>query len=317
VAVVNEDGSQVADAFINQALEDVPVFDIRAAGSTEEALAELKLGNLNAYAVIPAGFGNQVNQNWQGQPVEIKLEVVYDESDLTVSSQIISSFNSALTAFARVEIPVSIDASPINIANKPGQMDFLAPGIIVFGLLIMIPTSARIMVRDKERGYLARQLTSPTRPWEFIAGYMLCLLLIAVLQIAFFILCGWALGMHIVGNLALAFLVFTLTAIASISIGMVVAAISKSENQAEPLTWLFAMPLAALSGVWFSMSFMPKYIQTIAGLFPFSHAVEAARAVLIRGAGFAAVQGELLFLAVWGIAATALGIFLFGRTMRS
>jgi ABC-2 type transport system permease protein len=123
--------------------------------------------------------------------------------------------------------------------------------------------------------------------------------------------------MHIVGNLALAFLVFTLTAIASISIGMVVAAISKSENQAEPLTWLFAMPLAALSGVWFSMSFMPKYIQTIAGLFPFSHAVEAARAVLIRGAGFAAVQGELLFLAVWGIAATALGIFLFGRTMRS
>jgi ABC-2 type transport system permease protein len=164
---------------------------------------------------------------------------------------------------------------------------------------------------------MARLLTTPTRPWEFITGYSVCLVLIAIVQIIFFIICGVLFGMHIVGNLVLAFIIFLLTAIASIGIGMVVAALSKSENQAEPLTWLFTMPLAVLSGVWFSISFMPKYIQTLANLFPFAHAVEAARVVLIRGAGLAAVQSDIIFLAVWAAAVTMLGIFLFGRTMRS
>jgi ABC-2 type transport system permease protein len=148
-------------------------------------------------------------------------------------------------------------------------------------------------------------------------GYSVCLALIAVAQIIFFMLFGVLLGMHIVGSIGLAFLIFLLTALSSIGIGMVVAALSKSENQAEPMTWLFTMPLAVLSGVWFSISFMPDYIQTIANLFPFAHAVEAARAVLIRGAGFAAVQADLIFLAVWAAAVTLLGIFLFGCTMKN
>ena len=148
-------------------------------------------------------------------------------------------------------------------------------------------------------------------------GYSACLSLIAVAQIIFFMLFGVLLGMHIVGNIGLAFLIFLLTALASIGIGMVVAAFSKSENQAEPMTWLLTMALAVLSGVWFSISFMPEYIQTIANLFPFAHAVEAARAVLIRGAGFAAVQSDIIFLAVWAAAVTLLGIFMFGRTMKS
>ena len=198
-----------------------------------------------------------------------------------------------------------------------GNIDNLAPGIIVFGLLIMIPTSARMMTRDKEQGYLARLLTTPTHPWEFIAGYTLCLFLISVIQVFFFILIGWLFGMDIVGSLALTALIFLLTALASIGIGMVVAALSKSANQAEPLTWIIAMPLAVLSGVWFPLSVMPKAMQTIANIFPFAHAVGASTDVLLNGAGFPAVQSDILFISGWAVAALLLGIFLFGRTMRS
>jgi ABC-2 type transport system permease protein len=317
IAVVDNDQSQISTGFVDNVLPNVPTFKINRAETATEALEKLKLGDLRAYLVIPKGFGDAVNQTWQGKPTEMKLDIVYDESDLSVSSQIVSAVNVTLRSFAKIEIPITINANPVNVENKPGQIDFLAPGIIVFGLLIMIPTSARIMVRDKEKGYMARLLTTPTRPWEFITGYSVCLVLIAIVQIIFFIICGVLFGMHIVGNLVLAFMIFLLTAIASIGIGMVVAALSKSENQAEPLTWLFTMPLAVLSGVWFSISFMPKYIQTLANLFPFAHAVEAARVVLIRGAGLAAVQSDIIFLAVWAAAVTMLGIFLFGRTMRS
>jgi ABC-2 type transport system permease protein len=317
IAVIDNDRSQLSAAFTDEALAEAPIFQIEHLSSSDDALSKLKLGDLRAYLVIPAGFGEAVGLNWQGTPAPINLSVVYDEADLAISNQIVSTVSAALHSFARIEIPINITANPVNIENKPGQMDFLAPGIIVFGLLIMIPTSARMMVRDKERGYMARLLTTPTRPWEFIMGYSACLAVIAVAQIIFFMLFGVLLGMHIVGSIGLAFLIFLLTAIASIGIGMVVAALSKSENQAEPMTWLFTMPLAVLSGVWFSISFMPAYIQTIANLFPFAHAVEAARAVLIRGAGLAAIQSDIIFLAVWALAVTLLGIFLFGRTMKN
>jgi len=198
-----------------------------------------------------------------------------------------------------------------------GDVGNLAPGIIVFGLLIMIPTSARIMTRDKEKGFMARLLTTPTRPWEFVTGYTLCLLLVAAAQVVFFILIGWLFGMSIAGSLALAFVVFLLTALASIGVGMVVAALSKSENQAEPLTWIVAMPLAVLSGVWFPLSVMPPWMRTAADVFPFSHAIAASQKIMLEGAGFAEVQGDIIFIAAWALGAILFGIFLFSRTMRS
>ncbi len=312
VAVVDQDQTPVSQAFVSQALGQVPTFSVETAAGTEAALADLKQGNLSAFVVIPPGFGAAV-----GQKAGIQLEVTYDESDQFVPPTIISAINQAVRQFADIQIPIAINARPTNIGRQTTQIDFLAPGIIVFGLLIMIPTSARIMLRDKETGYLARLSTTPTRPWEFIMGYALCLLVIAVVQIIFFLIMGRLFGMDMTGSVGLAFGIYTLTAIASIGIGMVVASLAKTENQGEPLTWLFAMPLAGLSGVWFSMSFMPRYLQTIANLFPYAHAVSASREVLIRGAGFAAVQTDVLVLAAWAAGAILLGILLYGRTMRS
>jgi ABC-2 type transport system permease protein len=97
---------------------------------------------------------------------------------------------------------------------------------------------------------------------------------------------------------------------------MVVASLSKSENQAEPLCWLIAMPLAVLSGVWFSREIMPEYIQVLGDIFPYAHAVSAARVVIIRGADFSAVSGPIVFLACWAAGSFILGIALFRRRMR-
>ena len=315
IGVIDNDHTDASAAFIGQALSQVTTFNIKPYTNTDDALKDLKLGDLSSYIVVPPGFGEAVSQAVKTN--QIVLDVTYDESDPSVSELITSTVNSTLLAFAQIEIPAVVNANPVNISHKPKQIDFLAPGIIVFGLLIMIPTAARIMVRDKEKGYLARLLTTPTHPWEFILGYTLCMTLVAIAQIVFFMVFAQLFGVHIAGNIALAFLVFLLTAIASIGIGMVVASLSKSENQAEPLTWLFTMPLAVLSGVWFSISFMPKYIQIFANIFPYAHAVSSAREILIRGADLAAVQNDVLFLAAWAVGATVLGIIFFARTMRS
>jgi len=317
VGVVDQDNTMMSQAFASQALPMVPVLEITTYDDTDTALKDLKFGELNAFIVIPPGFGQQVSSNWQGAKADILLNMTYDESDVMVSEQLIAIINEVTRAFARVEVPVTVNALPIHVENQIDYIDFIGPGIITFGLLILIPTAARTIVRDKEKGFLSRLLTTPTRPVDFILGYSLSNVAITVAQIIIFIFGAWAMGMDIIGNLGLAFLIFFLTGLCSVGIGMVIASLSRSENQAEPLAWLFSMPLAMLSGCWFSIEMMPSYIRTIAFAFPYAHTIEAARGVLIRGVGLEAVGADFLFLVGWAVVIFAIGIILFRRSMRS
>ena len=317
IGIIDDDHTQVSQSFVNEALAEVDAFEVSTYDDATKAMKDLKFGDLKAYIVIPQGFGEQVIRSGQGDTDNITLNITYDESDIMLSDQIISIINAVTRDYARIEIPITINANPIHIETEITYIDFIAPGIIIFGLLIMIPTSARIMVHDKEKGMLSRLLTTPARPVDFISGYSLCLIAIAIVQIIIFIAAAWGFGMDIVGSLWLAFLIFFLASLCSIGIGMVVASLTKTENQAEPLCWLFAMPLAILSGCWFSVEIMPSYIRNIAYAFPYAHAIDASRGVLIRGVGLEALSGDLLFLTGWAVVIFAIGVILFRRSMRS
>ena len=317
IGVIDDDNTPLSQAFIDDALANVPTLEVSNYDDTTTTLKDLKLGDLKAYIVIPQGFGEQVSQNWEGEETNITLNITYDESDIMLSEQLISTINAATRSFARIEIPVTINANPIHIETEITYIDYMGPGIIIFGLLILIPTSARIMVSDKEKGFMFRLLTTPARPLDFISGYSLCLVVIATIQIIIFIAAAWGFGMDIVGSLWLTFLIFLLTGLCSIGIGMVVASLSKSENQAEPLCWLFSMPLAILSGVWFSIEMLPSYLRNVAYAFPYAHAIDASRAILIRGVGLEAISNDLLFLVGWAVGIFAIGVILFRRSMRS
>ena len=317
VGVIDEDRTPMSQAFVSEALPQVSVLKIISYDDIDTASKDLKFGELDAYIVIPAGFGEQVQRNWVGEPADVTLEMTYDESDVMVSEQLVSIVNAVARAFARIEIPLTINANPIHIESKITYVDFIGPGIIIFGLLILIPTAARPIVRDKERGFMSRLLTTPTRPLDFILGYSLYMMLIAIAQIIIFVTLAWAIGMNVVGNVGLAFAIFFLAGLCSVGVGMVIASLSRTEQQAEPMAWLISMPLAMLSGCWFSIQMMPSYLKNLAYAFPYAHAIGAARGVLIRGVGMEAVSGDLLFLIGWTVVIFAIGIFLFRRSMRS
>ncbi len=316
VGVLDRDETELSGRFVNEVLAEVPSLNVSTFEDAESAAEKLKNGNIRAFVNIPEGFGGEVLKSYQNQSPDIVLNLTYDESDVSVSSQIYSTIDAAVREFAEVHIPVTINTSHLSVEAEVTQMDFVAPGIIIFGLLILVPTSARLMVKDKEAGYMSRLLTTPTRPWEFISGYSLALVVIAIVQIIIFIMLGVAFGMNIVGNIFLAFLVYFVAGLCSIGIGMVVAALSKSENQAEPLCWLIAMPLAVLSGVWFPQEIMPDFIQVLGDIFPFSHAVSASRMIIIRGADFGAVSSSIIFITAWAAGAFMLGIALFRHKMK-
>ena len=313
IGVLDQDQSTVSQAFVSEALDKV--FEIEPYDDYDEALDDLKAGEIRASIIIPPGFGEQVSQSWQGNQENIALDVTYDESDIMVSEQVLSIIDGVTRSFARIEVPVTINTSPLHLEAEITFIDFIAPGIIIFGLLIMIPTSARMMVRDKEKGFLARLMTTPIRPPDFISGYSLCLFAIVIAQIIIFMVVAVLFGMDIIGNAGLAFLTFLLTGLCCIGIGMIISSLSKSENQADPLSWIIAMPLAMLSGCWFSLEILPSWLQSFAYAFPFAHAIDASRSILTRGSGLEAVTADFLFLVIWTAIAFAAGILLFRRKM--
>ena len=172
LGVIDQDQSEISQAFIREAL--ATAFEITSYDDSSQALEDLKAGEISAFTTIPQGFGDQVYQGWQGGEQNIVLDITYDESDLTVKEQIISMIDAVTRSYAQIEMPITLNTSPIHIEREITYIDFIAPGIIIFGLLILIPTSARMMVKDKEKGILARLLTTPARPWEFISAYSLC-----------------------------------------------------------------------------------------------------------------------------------------------
>ena len=318
VGVIDNDNTPVSQAFVDEALAEVPALEVSTYEDAASAMEDLKFGNLDAYAVIPRGFGQQVSQNWQGEKADITLQMTYDESNIQISEQLISIINAVTRSFARIEIPVTINANPIHIDIEINAFDFMGPGIIIFGLLILIPMAVLPMVRDKEKGFLSRLLTTPTRSVDFLLGYSLSMLVITIAQIIIFVVGAWLIGMDVVGNIWLAFLIFFLTGLCSIGIGMVVASLSKSENQAMPFSWLFAMPLASLSGCFFAVEIsLPLYLRGVAYAFPYAHAVDASKAVITRGVGMEVVSSDVLFLAGWAVGVFAIGVILFRRSMRS
>jgi len=315
LGVVDQDQSEISEAFVDEALAEA--FEVTSYDDPSQALEDLKAGDLRAYITIPQGFGEQVFWNWQGESENIALDITYDESDIMVKEQVISITDTITRSFAKIEVPVTLNTSPIHLETEITYIDFIAPGIIIFGILILIPTSARMIVSDKEKGFLTRLLTTPTRPWEFISAYSLCLFAVGIAQIIIFIVIAYLMGMDIVGSAGLVFLVFALTALCCIGIGMIISSLTKSENQADPLSWLIAMPLAMLSGCWFSLEMMPSWLQSIANAFPFAHAIDASRSILIRGTGLEAVGTDFLFLVVWTVIIFLAGIILFRRSMAS
>lgn len=191
-------------------------------------------------------------------------------------------------------------------------IDYMAPGVIVFGLLILVSASARLMAMDREKGFLSRLMTTPARPSDFLLGYSLSLVALAIVQIIIFIVVGWKLGMNVAGSPWLLFLILFLTSLNCIAIGMIVVSLCKSVAQAESLSWLFIFPMMLISGAMFPpLEMMPSYIRNIAYAFPFARAIDAARGVNIKGLGLEALSNDLLFLAGFAVVFFTIGVILF------
>lgn len=192
-------------------------------------------------------------------------------------------------------------------------VDWVLPGIL--GMNMMFSSLfgvGYVVVRYRKNGFLKRLRATPLRAIEFVVAQVASRLLLIVLITAF-VYAGtrYFLNTRMDGSYLVLLLVLLAGAIALISMGLVVAARVTSEELAGGLLNMVTWPMMMLSGVWFSLEAASDWVRQLASIFPLTHVLTAARAVMLDGAGLAEISSELLILAAMSAVFLALGALTF------
>jgi ABC-2 type transport system permease protein len=192
-------------------------------------------------------------------------------------------------------------------------VDWVAPGILgmnmMFSCLFGI---GYVIVRYRKNGYLKRLNATPLRAVEFLLAQLASrMLLILGVNAAVFAACSLILHLRMEGSYWNLLLVAVVGALAMAAMGLLVSARTASEELAGGLLNLLATPMMVLCGVFISIDGAPDSLQFIASLLPLTHLLEAARAIMLDGAGLAQISGHLAVMAVMAAVFLAAGAALF------
>lgn len=209
------------------------------------------------------------------------------------------------------------DAHTIRREAVSGQavryVDWLLPGILGMNMMFSCLFGVGwVVVRYRKSGFLKRLRATPLRAIEFISAQVLSrLILIMLVTVFVFAALRLILDFRMAGSGLLLFVVALLGAVSLIAIGLFVAARFTSEELASGLLNVVTWPMMLLSGVWFSLEGSAAWLQWIAKVFPLTQMLEAARAIMLDGAGLADIAPQLLVLAATSALFLGLGALFF------
>ena len=201
-----------------------------------------------------------------------------------------------------------------NIPVHLFEIDTLAPGMTVFGLSFLTLFSATLIARDRESAFLQRLYTTPLRSQDFILGYMLPMLPIALGQAAVCFLFAIFLGLTVSINMVYAVLGILPMAVFHIALGLLCGSLLGVKQVGGVCGALLTNLCAWLSGVWFDLELVGGIFERIAKALPFWHAAQLEQA-LFRGS-FREAAVHLLPVALYAALATAAAVVSFLRQMK-
>ena len=201
-----------------------------------------------------------------------------------------------------------------NIPVSLFEIDTLTPGITVFGLSFMTLFSATLIAKDRESALLQRLYTTPLTGFDFIIGYMLPLLPIALCQTVICYLFAIPLGLTVSINIMYAIIGIIPMAIFNIALGLLCGSIFGVKQVGGICGALLTNLSAWLSGVWFDLHLVGGFFEKIANALPFVHAAEMEKA-LVNG-DFEVAATHILPISLYSAIITAVAVFCFLRQMK-
>ena len=192
-------------------------------------------------------------------------------------------------------------------------IDWLVPGVLSMNMMFSALFGVGfVIVRYRKNGVLKRLKATPLTAFEFLAAQVVSRLwLILGITTAVYIGSDLIVGFTMLGSYVDLFILFTLGSISMISLSLLVAARVSSEELAGGLLNILSWPMMFLSGVWFSLEGLHPYVQSLAKIFPLTHLIDGARAIMIDGANLLDVSPQMIILTLMTGIFLAIGSYSF------
>ena len=207
-----------------------------------------------------------------------------------------------------------LSAMQANLPVSLFEIDTLTPGITVFGLSFMTLFSATLVAKDRESALLQRLYTTPLTGVDFILGYMLPLLPIAIGQTAICYLFAIPLGLTVSINIVYAIIGILPMAVFNIALGLLCGSVFGVKQVGGICGALLTNLSAWLSGVWFDLELVGGAFEKIANVLPFMHAAELEKALF--AGNFQAASSHLLPVALYAMLAASAAVLCFLGQMK-
>jgi ABC-2 type transport system permease protein len=282
-------------------------------GSESEIRLLIEQGDARAGLIIPPDYDTSLAKG------KAEVAFVLDGSDATAGSTalaaatLIGQSQATQLMIQRLErsgLNASYFKPPLQVLTRvwynPDLVSshFMIPGVI--GMILYAITSlltATAVVRERERGTIEQLIVTPIRPWELVVGKILPYAILALIDTFEVLAIGhWWFGMPIRGDISLILACSSLLVLSGLGIGLFASTIANTQQEAMLTVWMTLLPSIFLSGFFFPLEAMPKFLQWISYIIPLRYYLIIIRALLIKGVGAGPIWSEILALAVFGIA---------------
>lgn len=280
-------------------------------GSQEEYRALIETGRARAALIIPRDYANRLQEG------KAQVSMVLDGSDATVGGTALSTARLIGQSYATKVLAEQLALTgrsatitpPVEVRTQvwynPDLISayFNIPGVI--GMILSFITAlltATAVVRERERGTIEQLIVTPIRSWELIVGKILPYVMLAFVDVLEVLIIGhWWFKVPVRGDLGLILLLSGLFVLSSLGIGLFASTVANTQQEAM-LTVMFTMlPSIFLSGFFFPIDAMPKFLQIVSYAIPLRYYLVIIRALLLKGVGVDALQNEIIALSIFAV----------------
>jgi ABC-2 type transport system permease protein len=319
IVVVNlDEGNPVLDLRYNTSFGDAIVEKLRnddrvniiyELNDFEQAKKLVKNRTVDGLVFLPVDLSNSSIFG-----LNTSIIVLYDEAEPSIGKSIFQAVITALSDTAEEfgnPNPLTINRLFAFGEEEISGLDIALPGIIGYlSLFLIVLLTVILIVREDMEGTKARFISAPINKWQIMLGYMVGMMVFAVLISTVILFVALVIfSAQVRGSLLLAFAFVLYFALGSVMLALFLARIAQNEFQAVQMAVLVAIPSIALSGFMVPVNTLPDWLGAFSNIIPLTYAIEGLKSIMLRGLGFEGIIFEFGALTIYSLIAFLGAVF--------
>lgn len=301
-------------------------FDIQySARSLQEVDDSIESGKTKVGIVIPPDYAENIKHGRSAS-----VQVIVDASDSLTASSAISTAQMIGQLKSQEILVKKLDSAGMDIAAQPVDVrirpwynpDFVSAFYMVPGILGIVLTMTMVMltsmaiVRERERGTLEQLLVTPMKTYELMLGKIIPYIFVGYVQATLALVVGiLVFDLPVRGSIGLLYGLTSLFIVASLTLGVLISTLAKTQMQAMQMAFFVFLPSVLLSGFMFPREAMPAFFYYLGNLLPLTFYLESMRGIVLKGVGLQFLWSQILALTTFIMVALTVSIIKFQKKL--